>query len=135
TPSNLVAGEGSWDASGDRVCYAVEDLDGTKHIWALTLSGTSVISSLQITTGPIHDSSPRFSPDGKRILFVSDRGGRAGVWWVSDTGDANGIELIAYEDPGAEIRSPSWSPDGTKITLSSNGRGPRAIWVLSNLGF
>jgi len=135
TPSNLVAGEASWDSSGDRVCYSVEDADGTRHIWILTLSGTSVISSLQITTGPIHDSSPRFSPDGKRILFVSDRGGRSGVWWVRDTGEANGLELIAYEDPGATIRAPSWSPDGTKIALSSDGRGGRAIWVLSNLGF
>jgi Tol biopolymer transport system component len=135
TPSNLVAGEGSWDAPGNRVCYAVEDPDGSKHIWTLTLAGTSVVSSLQMTTGVDHDSSPRFSPDGKRILFVSDRGGRSGVWWTSDTGEANGLERIGYEDPGATIRAPSWSPDGKQIVLSSDGRGGRAIWVLSNLGF
>ncbi len=135
TPSNLVASEASWDAAGNRACYAVEDADGSKHIWTLTLSGNSVISSIQITTGPTHDSSPSFSPDGKRILFLSDRGGRSGVWWVSDTGDANGLELIAYEDPGASIRAPSWSPDGKQVVLSSDGRGGRAIWVLSNLGF
>lgn len=135
TPSNLVAGEGSWDTAGSRVCYTVEDADGSRHIWTLTLAGTSVISSLQMTTGVDHDSSPRFSPDGKRILFVSDRGGRSGIWWVSDTGEANGLERIGYEDPGATIRAPSWSPDGKRVALSSDGRGGRAIWVLSNLGF
>jgi dipeptidyl aminopeptidase/acylaminoacyl peptidase len=135
TPSNLVAGEGSWDASGNRVCYAVEDPDGSKHIWTLTLAGTSVVSSLQMTTGADHDSSPRFSPDGKRILFVSDRGGRSGVWWTSDTGEANGLERIGYEDPGATIRAPLVVA-GRKANRALLGRPRRrAIWVLSNLGF
>jgi Tol biopolymer transport system component len=133
TPASMVAGEASWDQAGDRICFSAEELDGSRHIWVITLSGTSVISTKQITTGPIHDTSPRFSPDGTKILFVSDRNARSGIWWVSDTGEANGLELISFEDPGATIRSPAWSPDGKGIVLSSNGRGPRAIWVLSDL--
>lgn len=130
----LVAGEAAWDAAGNRLCFSVEDPDGSRHIWILTLSGTTVTATTQLTTGPVHDMSPRFSADGSKLLFVSDRGGRSGVWWVSDQGSANGLELISYEDPGAVIRSPSWSPDGQRIVLSSDGRGGRAIWVLSNLG-
>ena len=134
TPGSMVAGEAAWDEAGNRVCFSAEEIDGSRHIWVITLSGTSVTSTKQITTGAIHDTSPRFSPDGTKILFVSDRNGRSGVWWVSDAGEANGLELISFEDPGATIRSPSWSPDGKQIVLSSNGRGARAIWVLSGLG-
>ena len=134
TASSLKAGEASWDSAGNRVCFTVEDPDGSRHIWIITLSGTNIMSSVQITAGLIHDRHPRFSRDGTRILFASDRTGRSGVWWVDVTGEANGVDVIAFEDPGAEIRAPSWSPDGQQIVLSSNGRGGRAIWVLSNLG-
>ena len=133
TPDTLLAGEPSWDPAGARVCFSAVDPDGSRHIWVLTLAGTSVTSSVRLTTGAIHDSSPRFSPDGKKIVFASDRTGRSGVWWVSGTGEASGLNLISFEDQGAVILSPSWSPDGLRIVLSSNGRGGRAIWVLSNL--
>lgn len=134
TSAMLVAGEPAWDVTGDRLCFSVEDPDGSRHIWLLTLSGTTVTATTQLTTGAIHDMSPRFSADGTKILFVSDRNGRSGVWWVSDQGSAIGLEVIAFEDPGAVIRSPTWSPDGQRIAVSSDGRGGRAIWVLSNLG-
>jgi Tol biopolymer transport system component len=134
TSAMLVAGEPAWDLTGDRLCFSVEDPDGSRHIWLLTLSGTTVTATTQLTTGAAHDMSPRFSTDGTKLLFVSDRNGRSGVWWVSDQGSANGLELISFEDLGAVIRSPSWSPDGQRIVLSSDGRGGRAIWVLSNLG-
>jgi len=134
TADTLQAGEPDWDPAGERVCFSALGPGGSRHIWAFSMTDTV---PHQLTTGGIHDVTPRWSPDGTKILFSSDRNGRSGVWYVDPAGEASGLELISFEDRGAEIYSPSWSPDGTRIVLSSNGRyrGQRAIWVLSNLGF
>jgi Tol biopolymer transport system component len=108
------------------------DADGARHIWKLAIAGPDTVLT-KLTTGGIHDSSPRWSPDGTKILFVSDRTGRSGVWYVGPGGGEP--TLISFEDKGATILTPCWSPDGKAIAVSSNGRGGvRAIWVLSNLG-
>ena len=84
-------------------------------------------------SGPTIDRSPRWSPDGTRILFASNRGGRWGVWTLSPLGEAQGLDLIAQDLAGAEIRHPVWSPDGTQVLLSSDRSGDRALWRLSRL--
>jgi WD40 repeat protein len=133
TPDTMQAGEPDWSPAGDQICFSVQEADGSSHIWKAAISGVDTVLT-QLTTGGIHDLSPRWSPDGTKILFSSDRTARAGVWYVSPGGGAP--QLIAFEDHGATIYSPSWSPDGKEILLSSDGRGgSRAIWILTNLGF
>ena len=107
-----------------------------------------VTSLRELTSGAIYDLTPRFSPDGTRIVFTSNRSGKSGVWWVSTAGEAAGFGLISFEDATftdtsqsppvtrpVTVYSPSWSPDGQHILVSSDGRGPRSIWKISNLPF
>jgi len=133
SPDSLNSGEASWDPAGDRICFSADSTDGSRHIWVASLSpGDTTLT--QLTVGPIHDFHPRFSPDGTRIYFTSDRTGRSGLWWVSPAGEANGLDVVAFEDAGALISTFAVSPDGTRIVLSSDGRGfGRSLWVLSNL--
>jgi len=69
----------------------------------------------RITKGMGVDAQPRFSPDGKRIVFVSDRKGAPNLWHISldlkDTVQLTSGRTDAYD-------SPEWSPDGKYIVVS-----------------
>ncbi len=131
TPPSLDASEPSWDPTGASLCFTAPDAGGHPHVWRVSLTDTLAV---ELTTGSSDDRSPRFSPDGTRILFASDRTGPWGVWTVSTAGEGAGLAALAYDVPGAEIRHPSWSPDGKRILLSSNRTGERALWILSGPG-
>jgi Tol biopolymer transport system component len=131
TGPGLVAREPDWDPTGGMVCFSADSAGGSRHIWAVSLTDTL---PKQLTTGPYHDDSPRVSPDGTRILFVSDRSSRTGLWTVSPAGEGTSLQIVTYGPPAATISTPAWSPDGARIAISSDGRGYlRSIWVLSNL--
>jgi Tol biopolymer transport system component len=73
------------------------------------------------------DYNASFSPDGKWIIFTSERGGSADIYRVHP--DGSGLEQLtddpAYDDQGA------LSPDGKQLAfVSSRGAGSADIWVL-----
>jgi Tol biopolymer transport system component len=68
----------------------------------------------QITTGMAFHAQPRFSPDGKHIVFVSDASGAENVW-IADSGGANALQVS--KDRHAEFASPVWL-DGKQILVS-----------------
>jgi Tol biopolymer transport system component/DNA-binding winged helix-turn-helix (wHTH) protein len=60
----------------------------------------------------------QYSPDGKRIVFVSPRSGQPGVWVSNE----DGSNLVQISDPNYDSGSPQWSPEGTKIAFDSSPR-------------
>jgi Tol biopolymer transport system component len=66
------------------------------------------------------DRSPDFAPDGKRLVFVSDRGGRSDLW-ISDAPFTAARRLTEFN--AGEVLGPSWSPDGTRIAVSVARQG------------
>lgn len=82
----------------------------------------------QITFGLPYNSQPRISPDGKRIVFISDRSGGNNVWLMSlDMKDT--VQLTRGNDN--EYLSPVWTPDGKYIVVSKRGGGPgqAKLWL------
>ena len=69
----------------------------------------------KITTGMGFNSQPRFSPDGKKITFISDRGGAENVW-IADADGSNAKQLS--QDEQSEFCSPVWTPDGNYVIAS-----------------
>jgi Tol biopolymer transport system component/DNA-binding winged helix-turn-helix (wHTH) protein len=67
----------------------------------------------------------QYSPDGKRIVFVSARSGHQTIWISSDDG-SNPVQL---SDPHDVSGSPQWSPDGTKVAFDSFPRDRWEIYV------
>jgi Tol biopolymer transport system component len=67
----------------------------------------------------------QYSPDGKRIAFVSQRSGMQGVW----VSDEDGGNLVQISNPAQPSGSPQWSPDGNKIAFDSLSRGNWQIYV------
>jgi hypothetical protein len=131
TPASLIASEPDWDPTGTQLCFTAPDGAGVPHVWRLSLTDTLAI---QLTTGPSADLSPRWSPDGTRILFESERNGLSGIWTVSPAGEGTELTSWAYDRRGATIRHPAWSPDGSRWILSSDRSGVRALWMLSQVG-
>jgi dipeptidyl aminopeptidase/acylaminoacyl peptidase len=90
--------------------------DRRRHLWVVSVPSGEI---KQLTEGQDwNDTDPRWSPDGTRIAFVSDRSGKAyddsdntDVWVIAATGGP----LTRISDHAFEDESPRWSPDGKQI--------------------
>ncbi|QFU93463.1 amidohydrolase family protein [Amycolatopsis sp. YIM 10] len=77
----------------------------------------------RITSDQYFSSDPDFSPDGKKLVYASDRLGTADLW-VRDL--ASGEDTVLTALPGAQV-APRWSPDGGKIAYTDQDG---ALWTL-----
>jgi len=82
----------------------------------------------RLTHGIAHDMQPRFSPDGRRIVFVSDRSGDENVWTIATDGSdprplTTGVENAYF--------SPDYTPDGQYIVVSRSNlfSGLEKLWL------
>ena len=112
----LKTDEGTWlslDVSPDGK-NIVFDLLG--DIYTLPITGGK---AKRITKGLAFDSHPKFSPDGKHLLFTSDRNGNENIWIKDlETGDSTQVtkEKTAY------IQSAEWTPDGNYLIVAKGRR-------------
>jgi imidazolonepropionase-like amidohydrolase/Tol biopolymer transport system component len=104
--------EGTWislDVSPDGKTIAF-DLLG--DLYTLPIGGGT---ATRITSGPAFDAQPRWSPNGTRIVFTSDRSGSENVWVV----EADGSHPHAVSKGEKErFVSPVWTPDGSYVIAS-----------------
>jgi Tol biopolymer transport system component/DNA-binding winged helix-turn-helix (wHTH) protein len=77
------------------------------------------------------DLAPEFSPDGKRIAFMSNRSGNWEIW-VCDSDGSNPVQLTSFRGPW--VTFPRWSPDSRRIAFDSDAEGESDIWVTSASG-
>jgi Tol biopolymer transport system component len=110
------ASEGSWmslDISPDGK-QIVFDLLG--DLYTLPIGGGT---ATQITDGMAMDMQPRFSPDGKKIVYVSDKSGSENVWTLDVTDPSAEPEALT-SDPDANFQTPEWSLDGQYIVVGKS---------------
>lgn len=107
----------------------VSERDGNSEIYAVNADGTDPV---RLTTNTATDEGPAWSPDGKRIAFVSNRDSGAEPLGGSDiyTMDADGSNVVRLTF-GSFNSGPSWSPDGRKIVFSGLRDGNLGIFVMS----
>ncbi|HEV8536787.1 MAG TPA: S9 family peptidase [Candidatus Limnocylindria bacterium] len=109
---------------GERVAYAVkavnEKRDGYRgSIWLLPFDSTA--AAVRLTAGESLDSSPRWSPDGRRIAFLSDRGeapkGRKRPprnVYALDLGGGEARTITRFADDCTDL---AWSPDSKSLAF------------------
>ncbi len=89
-----------------------------------------------ITSGVAWDMQPRFSPDGSRIAFTSDRGGGDNIWVMgADGADPKAVTKETFR----LLNSPAWAPDGEFIAArkhftSRRSLGAGEIWLYHRSG-
>lgn len=101
---------------GRKLTFTVkrQDLEaGTSstEIWLADIDGAN---ARQLTPGKKLDANPSFSPDGKRILFTSNRSGTSQLWTIP----IDGGEATALTDFALGLDGPVWSPDGRFIAAT-----------------
>jgi Tol biopolymer transport system component len=74
---------------------------------------------------------PRYSPEGKKIAFISLRSGNWQLW-VCDSDGANTVQLTSFER--GEVRKPEWSNDGREIEFKSNAEGSFRYYAIDASG-
>ena len=86
-----------------------------------------------LLTGMPMETQPRYSPDGSKLAFLSDRDGSENLWMM----DVDGANLLKLSrETKAEFASPVWSPDGEYVVVSKGGTGAGAneLWMYHRLG-
>ncbi|HEV7768818.1 MAG TPA: protein kinase [Thermoanaerobaculia bacterium] len=78
-----------------------------------------------LTRGNSSDRQPAYAPDGRTVLFSSNRSGNLDLWTIGTDGGA--VKRIT--DDGAEDWDPAYTPDGKKIVWSSGRSGNLEIWI------
>jgi dipeptidyl aminopeptidase/acylaminoacyl peptidase len=109
---------------GRRVAFVMTTLSEEKdeylsNIWVVATAGDG--PPRRFTAGPGRDTTPRWSPDGTRLAFVSERDpGKKGQLMVMP---ADGGEAIALTRLHNGVAEPEWSPDGTRLAFVSRVGG------------
>lgn len=128
------ASEGTWlsvDVSpdGQRIAF---DLLG--HIYEMPVAGGD---ARRLTDGRSWNLSPRYSPDGTRLAFTSDRSGSFNVWVL----DRAAGTLSNVSNSAENVFRPSWAHDGRRLFASTAAgltayglRGPGIVLIENRSG-
>lgn len=76
--------------------------------------------------------TPTFSPDGKKIAFVSNKDGSTRIYILdipAPGASLKEIKPVLISKQNRESSAPAWSPDGKKIAYCAMSKGARQIWV------
>jgi Tol biopolymer transport system component len=99
-------------------------------IWRMPLHGNGTERALPLISSTRLEFLPKYSPDGLRIAFESNRSGNEEIW-ICNADGSHLVQLTAFR---AWAGSPRWSPDGQKIAFDGNAAGNWDIYVISSQG-
>jgi Tol biopolymer transport system component/DNA-binding winged helix-turn-helix (wHTH) protein len=129
--------------SGNSAQYPAFSLHGNRLAWVRNTDNTDIFriainsktevkeQSANLIPSTAIETSPRYSPDGKRIAFVSNRSGSDEIW-VSGSEGENPVRLTSFRGP--LVGSPSWSPDSRQIVFDCRPEGNADIFTISSEG-
>jgi Tol biopolymer transport system component len=148
TQNGAVNVEPRFSPDGGRLVFVSTLFEGRWHIFTMELVGDAPATPRRLTADRKSDLpryyysafdhylSPSWSPDGKEILFVSNRGRvwGSGGFWRMDAKEGAAARQIRYEETTWKAR-PDWARDGRRVVYSSYlGRQWHQLWVMTAEG-
>ncbi|HEU4616239.1 MAG TPA: DPP IV N-terminal domain-containing protein [Kofleriaceae bacterium] len=112
-----------WSPDGRLVAF-VSDRDGNEEIYVMNRDGSE---PRRLTTNPGRDIHPYFSPDGKTLLYNSQRTGRSLDVFALDL--ASGTEHQLTETRQDETCA-RYAPDGSRFVLLRNDASSDDVWII-----
>ncbi|MFT6871606.1 MAG: Tol biopolymer transport system component/imidazolonepropionase-like amidohydrolase [Roseivirga sp.] len=115
--------EGSWialDVSPDGKTIVFDFLG---DIYSIPMKGGN---ATQLTEGMQFDAQPRYSPDGKKIIFISDESGGENVWTLN-LEDKEKNQITKGNDN--RYQGPEWTPDGKYMIASKQASSSHKLWL------
>jgi Tol biopolymer transport system component/DNA-binding winged helix-turn-helix (wHTH) protein len=109
---------------GDHLAYTRHD--DNINIWRIPATRSARLAK-ELIAGPREQLSGEFSPDGKQIVFASDRSGNYEIWVASSDG-SNPVPLTSFR--GRVTGTPHWSPDGRWIAFDSRPGARPGVFVV-----
>jgi dipeptidyl aminopeptidase/acylaminoacyl peptidase len=103
---------------GGRIAFVVSRMDADSNryrrsVWMADVESGDV---RRLTFGAENDHSPRWSPDGQWLAFISSRSGSPQLWVMATAGgDAKQLTSL-----GAPVSDPEWSPDSRQLVVVSS---------------
>ena len=95
--------------------------------WDIYIMRSDGSDPKRLTESEADDTLPSLSPDGRKILFVTDRDGNREIYVMN----RNGSDQTNLTRNAADDWTPAWSPDGSKIAFSSFRDGRWELYVMS----
>ncbi len=106
-----------------RIAYMAQN--DAREPWSIWLMRDDGTDPMRLTDSASDDTMPAWSPDGKRLAFISNRSGNRDVWVLN----ADGSKAENLTQTPADEWTPAWSPDGTEIAFASNRDGNWEIYI------
>ena len=113
-------------SSGNRLAYAQSRINA--NIWRVDLNGSQAHAHI-LAPSTRQQYDPVISPDGKRIVFMSDRSGVQQIW-VCDSDGENAQQLTSFDQTANQTGTPHWSPDSKQIVFDSRVGGAPNVYVV-----
>jgi len=119
----------SWNPDGSMFAYS-HAAGGAMNIYVMTRGADE---PLQLTNTPFDEDSPRWSPTGEKIAFVSDRGNDTEIFWISPTGGRERKLTNTYiPDWWRGLGFAPWSQDGEELLFPRmQQNGGMAVWKIN----
>ncbi|WP_082416040.1 S9 family peptidase [Numidum massiliense] len=110
-------GESDLSSDGTKVAYVQKMIDNERRYRShLFVQQVPDGEPVQWTFGKGHDTSPKWSPDGETLAFLSDRSGQQQIWLLA----ANGGEARQLTFCKNGVGNPVWSPDGQSLLFTTS---------------
>ncbi len=108
------------------IAYVTAIRKGNSTSYALSVADADGYNEQVILDAPQPLMSPAWSPDGKRLAYVSFETGRSAIY-IQDVGTAKRTRVASFRGINS---APAWSPDGRKLAFTSSKNGNADIYVL-----
>jgi Tol biopolymer transport system component len=96
-----------------------------QNLMEVSLDARNLFDGRALTSGMAMDRQPVYSPDGKSVMFSSNRGGTLDLWEVS----VESGEMHRVTDDPEDDWDPEYGPDGQSIFWCSSRSGAFEIWA------